>query len=133
MDKRRNLSPEVREARAAARAQTRAVRAYLEALQASGGRRGRRKSPQQELAEVKAHLETEADQLQRLNLIQKRIDAEKRLAEYKDPVDINALEAQFVKVANSYSARKGISYKAWREMGVAAAVLSKSGVARTRS
>ena len=133
MDKRRNLSPEVRAARAAARAQTRAVRAYLEGLQASAGRRGRRKSPQQELAEVQAQLESESDQLQRLSLIQKRIEAERRLAEYKDPVDIDALEAEFINVAKSYSARKGISYKAWREAGVAAAVLTKGGVSRTRS
>ena len=76
-------------------------------------------------------LENESDQLQRLALIQQRIDAEKRRAE--DPGDINALEAEFVNAAKSYSTRKGISYKAWREMGVAAAVLSKSGIARTRS
>ena len=133
MDKRRNLSPEVRAARAAARAETRAVRAYLEGLQTSTGRRGRRKSPQEELSEVEAQLEVESDQLQRLNLIQKRLDAERRLSDYKDPVDIEALEAQFVEVAKSYSARKAISYKAWREMGVAAAVLSRSGIARTRS
>ncbi|MCE2527063.1 MAG: hypothetical protein J4G00_05990 [Actinomycetia bacterium] len=133
MDKRRNLSPEVRAARAAARAETRAVRVYLEGLQASVGHRGRRKPPQQELAEVQAQLETESDQLRRLSLIQKRIDAQRRLAEYKDPVAIDALEAEFVNVAKSYSARKGISYKAWREMGVAAAVLSKGGIPRTRS
>ncbi len=131
MDKRRNLSPEVRAARAAARAQTKAVRAYLEALHSSAGRRGRRKSPQKELEEVQEKLENESDQLQRLALIQQRIDAEKRRAE--DPGDINALEAEFVNAAKSYSTRKGISYKAWREMGVAAAVLSKSGIARTRS
>lgn len=133
MDKRRNLSPEVREARAAARAETRAVRAYLEGLQASAGRRGRRKSPREELAAVQEKLETESDQLKRLSLIQKRIDAEQHLSEYKDPVDIKALEAEFANVAKSYSARKGISYKAWREMGVAAATLSKSGIPRTRS
>jgi hypothetical protein len=102
-------------------------------MQASVGRRGRRKSPQDELAEVQAQLETESDQLQRLSLIQKRLDAETRLSEYQDPVDIEALETQFVTVAKSYSARKGISYKAWREMGVPASVLSKSGIARTRS
>ena len=133
MDKRRNLSPEVREARAAARAETRAVRGYLEGLQASAGRRGRRSSPQEELAAVQAQLESESDQILRLNLIQKRIDAEGRLSEHRDPVDIEALEAEFVKIAKSYSDRKGISYKAWREMGIAASVLSKSGIARTRS
>ena len=132
MDKRSNLSPEIKEARAAARSETRAVRGYLEVLQTTSARRGRRKSPQQELDEVQAQLGTESDQIQRLALIQKRIDAEQRLSESSDPVDMEALESEFVRVAKSYSARKGISYKAWREMGVSAAVLGKSGVARTR-
>lgn len=133
MDKRRNLSPEVKAARAAARAETKAVRAYLEGLQVSTGRRGRRKSPQEELDTVQARLESESDQLQKLSLIQKRIDAEQRLSDYQDPVDIDALEAEYVKVARSFSERKGISYKAWREMGVPAKVLTKGGIARTRS
>ena len=132
MDKRSNLSPEVKEARAAARSETRAVRGYLEGLQTTSARRGRRKSPQQELDAVQAQLGTESDQIRRLALIQKRIDAEQRLSESSDPVDMEALESEFVRVAKSYSARKGISYKAWREMGVPAAVLGKSGIARTR-
>lgn len=132
MDKRSNLSPEVKQARAAARAETRAVRRYLEGLQATTARRGRRKTPQQELDAVKAQLDGESDQIQKLSLIQKRIDAERRLAESSDPVDIEALESEFVKVARSYSDRKAISYKAWREMGVSASVLSRSGIARTR-
>ena len=133
MDKRKNLSPEVREARAAARAETRAVRAYLEGLQSSAGRRRRRRSPQEELAAVQTQLETETDQIQRISLIQKRLDAERRLSEYQAPVDLETLQEQFVNVAKSYSARKGISYKAWREIGVPAAALTKSGIARTRS
>ncbi len=133
MDKRRNLSPEVREARAVARAETRAVRGYLEGMQTTAGRRGRRKTPQQELESVQAQLDMESDQIQRLALIQKRIDAEQRLSQYQDPVNIEALESEFVKVVKSYSDRRGISYKAWREMGVSAAVLGKSGIARSRS
>ena len=132
MDKRRNLSPEVREARAVARAETRAVRGYLEGLQ-TAGRRGRRKAPQQELESVQAQLDVESDQIQRLALIQKRIDAAQRLSQYQDPIDIEALESEFVMVAKSYSDRRGVSYKAWREMGVSAVVLGKSGIARTRS
>lgn len=133
MDKRRNLSPEVRAARAAARAETRTVRAYLEGLKSSKqGNRGR-KSPEKELEAVQAQLKTETDQIQKLSLIQRRIDAEKRLSEAPEPVDMEALEAGFIEAAKSYSARKGISYKAWREMGVPAATLSRSGIARTRS
>jgi hypothetical protein len=35
-----------------------------------------------------------------------------------------------VEVAASYSARQGISYDAWREIGVPAAVLREAGVSR---
>ncbi len=133
MDKRRNLSPEVRAARAAARAETRAVRAYLEGLQSSKDRRRVRKSPQEELMAVEAQLQSESDQIARLNLVQRRINAKRRLAEEKAPVDMATLEASFAEVAKSYSARRSISYKAWREMGVPAALLTRSGIARTRS
>ena len=35
-------------------------------------------------------------------------------------------------VAKSYSERKGISYSAWREIGVSADVLRRAGIAQTR-
>ena len=38
-------------------------------------------------------------------------------------VDIGALEAEFVKVAKSYGERTGVSYAAWRAVGVTPAVL----------
>ena len=132
MDRRKNLSPEVREARAAARAETRAVRAYLEGLESSRKPR-RSKSPRQELTAVQEKLQTESDQIQKLHLIQRRIDAERRIANAPPPVDMAALEEMFVKVAKSYSTRRGVSYKAWREMGVPASVLVRSAISRTRS
>ena len=44
--------------------------------------------------------------------------------------DLAGLEAEFTKVAKAYSARQGISYAAWRAVGVPAAVLKKAGVTR---
>ena len=44
--------------------------------------------------------------------------------------DISALEDGFVKVAKGYSSRKGISYNAWRTVGVSAAVLKRAGISR---
>ena len=41
------------------------------------------------------------------------------------------VEAAFVDVAKSYSDRQGISYSAWREVGVEASVLKRAGIART--
>ena len=40
------------------------------------------------------------------------------------------LEAEFVVVAADSGARRGISYEAWREAGVAAAVLKRAGIRR---
>jgi hypothetical protein len=45
-------------------------------------------------------------------------------------VDMTALEGDFVRVARSYSSRRGISYAAWREIGVDASVLKKAGLTR---
>jgi len=133
MDKRRNLSPEVKAARAAARLETRSVRAYLEGLQSMEDRPRHRKSPQQQVQEAEAKLATESDVIKKLALNQNLIDAQRRLSEDQVPVDLDALEEVFVKVAKSYSDRKSVSYKAWRAMGVPPSVLTKSGIARTRS
>jgi hypothetical protein len=37
-------------------------------------------------------------------------------------------EEGFVKVVGPYSARKGLTYAAWREVGVSHGVLTKAGV-----
>jgi hypothetical protein len=43
---------------------------------------------------------------------------------------IGFLEKAFVKVARAYSERNGISYSAWREIGVDPAVLKKAHINR---
>ena len=42
--------------------------------------------------------------------------------------DLTALEEQFVAVAYSYGARRGICYAAWRAVGVDPAVLQRAGI-----
>ncbi|HEX2192018.1 MAG TPA: hypothetical protein VHH09_02405 [Acidimicrobiales bacterium] len=44
--------------------------------------------------------------------------------------DIEALEAAFIAVAGAYSARKGLTYAAWRAVGVKPGVLRDAGIAR---
>ncbi len=44
--------------------------------------------------------------------------------------EIEALEASFIAVAGPYSARKGITYAAWRAVGVEPRVLRAAGVPR---
>lgn len=46
------------------------------------------------------------------------------------PADMEALEAGFIAVARPYSDRKGLSYAAWRAVGVKPRVLRAAGIAR---
>jgi hypothetical protein len=74
---------------------------------------------------------TTADPLRRLELIQRRIDLQSELEKMATTVDLSALEAEFVAVAEGYAVRKQISYEAWREAGVSAATLKSAGITRT--
>ena len=46
------------------------------------------------------------------------MDLQRELEAMGAKVDLSALEADFVKTASKYAQRKGISYAAWRELGV---------------
>jgi hypothetical protein len=122
-----------KKALAVGREQGRVIRGYLEALDSTRPKRGRKRtaeSVQRRLAAVHKELPG-ASGLTRVHLIQERIDLESELATLSgDGVDISELEAAFVKVAADYGSRKGISYTAWREAGVDAAVLKKAGIKR---
>ena len=104
-----------------------AIKAYLEALQ-TGKKRGRRPTPER-VEELQARVAVESDSLKRVELVQKRLDVEKQLA--APTVDLEALEGGFVEYAASYGLRKGITYAAWREVGVPASVLKAAGISRS--
>lgn len=131
--KRAPMSDSHKAALAEGREQGRAVRRYLEALEAHKPRRGRKRTPesiQKRLAAIEEKLPT-ADPLNRLQLTQERMDLERELAASSDGgADLSALEAAFVKAAKPYGERKGISYAAWRAAGVDPAVLRKAGITR---
>lgn len=114
------------------RNQSRAVKAYLEALEANKPKRGRKRTPEsvkKRLGALEADIPT-ADPLKRVQLIQERMDLERELANKQGAVDLSALESAFVKVAKPYSESKGISYAAFRELGVAPDVLKRAGITR---
>lgn len=120
---------------ATGREEGRVVRHYLEALEQTKPRRGRKRTPQtieKRLATIDVAL-TDADPLSRLQLTQEQLDLEAELFAFEETLDMPALEKDFVKVARAYGSRKGISYSTWRSVGVNAAVLQKAGIARTRS
>jgi uncharacterized protein YicC (UPF0701 family) len=129
----REVTEEHKAAMAAGRAESRAVRAYLEALDQVRPKRGRKRtaeSIQQRLDSLTVELD-QADAMDRLKLVQERMDLEAELALMGQTIDLTELEAEFVKVAASYSRRNGISYAAWREVGVEPTVLKAAGVKRS--
>jgi hypothetical protein len=127
----RRMTDEHKQALAEGRRQGKAVRDYLAALEAES-RKPRGRKPSQSPDEVQAQIDAEPDPAKRLDLIQKRLDVEERLAAENESVDLADLEGDFVAAIKPYAERKGLSYTALREAGVPAAVLKEAGVARTR-
>lgn len=127
------MSAEHKAALAVGRTQGRAVRVYLEALTANRPKRGRKRTPESiaaRLDKIESEI-VDANPVQRLQLVQERIDLEHELAASAETVDLSALEAEFVAAAKDYSERKGISYAAWREAGVPATTLKAAGISRS--
>lgn len=109
----------------------RVVRRYLSALDAQ--RTGRTAGKTAESLHFRMHqIDTEllsADPVRRLHLTQERIDLH---AEYlrltTGASDISELEKAFVRVARGYGDRHGISFSAWRQIGVDTEVLAAAGI-----
>lgn len=128
----RQMTEEHKAANAKARGENRAVAAYLEGLESNRPRPGRRRtaeSIQKRMEAIGEALES-ATPIRRVQLVQERIDLERALSAPSETVDISGLEDEFVRVAVSYSGRKGITYAAWREVGVPAAALRRAGISR---
>ena len=109
----------------------RVIRRYLSALDAQ--RVGRTPAKTAESLHFRMHeIDTEmlsADPVRRLHLTQERIDLH---AEYlrltTGTSDVSELEKAFVRVARGYGDRHGISFSAWRQIGVDAEVLAAAGI-----
>ena len=132
MAAKREMSKEHKEALAEGRRQGKAVRSYLEALERHKPKRGRKRTAEsinRQLDRINASLE-DADQVRKLQLIQDRMDLTEELHRIENKPDLSALEEEFVSAAKPYSERKGISYAAWRELGVEAAILKRAGITR---
>jgi hypothetical protein len=127
-----SMSAEHKAALAEGRTQSKAVRQYLEALEAHKPKRGRKRTPES----IKKRLDAldglidSADPLKRLQLVQERMDLTQELANMEDKPDLGALEKGFTDAAKAYGARKGITYAAWRELGVDPSTLKAAGITR---
>ena len=127
------MTAEHKAALANGRAEGRVVRDYLEALRINKPKRGRKRtadSIRKRLAAIAKELDS-ADPLTELKLTQEQMDLEVELANFGATVDMSALEKDFIKVARTYSERQGISYTAWRKVGVEPRVLKAAGIPRS--
>jgi hypothetical protein len=130
--KKRSMSDSHKAALAVGRDQGRQVRRYIEALEATKPRRGRKRTTEtvaKRLAAVEAELSS-AVGLDKVHLVQELMDLQAELAQKTESVDMAALESGFVEAAREYGDRKGLTYAAWRAVGVPANVLRAAGIAR---
>lgn len=126
------MSDEHKAALAKGRLEGRVVRDYLEGLRATKPKRGRKRTAdtiKTRLDAIEVELAS-ASPLDELLLVQERRDLEAELAAKSNAIDMDALEAEFVKVAKSYSDSKSISYASWRDVGVPASTLKRAGIGR---
>ena len=112
-----------------------AIRDYLKALEQNAPQRGRKRTTESVGRQI-ATLEDElagASITKRLGLIQQRIELEADLEALSQAssVDLTALEAGFATYAAAYGGRRGISYAAWREIGVSSTTLKSAGIRRS--
>jgi hypothetical protein len=130
--KKSNMSVAHKKALANGRNEGRVIREYLEIVEATKPRRGRRRTPEsiaRRLAAISAELKT-ADPVTQVRLIQERLNLRTELAGMKSKTEVVAAETKFVKVAKSFSERNDITYDAWREFGVVPTVLKRAGIAK---
>ncbi len=131
--KKSQMSNAHKNALATGRREGRVIREYLEIVEATKPRRGRRRTPEsiaRRLSAINSELRS-ADPVTKVRLLQERLNLRTELAGMKTKAEVAAAEAKFVKVARSFSTRNDITYDAWLEFGVSDAVLKKAGIAKS--
>jgi hypothetical protein len=131
---RKPMSSGHKAALARGRAESASVRHYLQALETTKPKRGRKRTPasiDKRLAAIESQLAT-ADALTKLHLLQEQKDLTDERSRVDKVKDLSALEKKFIKVAKAYGERKGITYGTWRAAGVSAHVLEAAEISRAR-
>lgn len=112
--------------------QERLVRRYLSVLETNKAGRGVKRAADaigNRITKVDELL-VSADPLTRVHLTQERIELHAeyvRITNGNHP-DVSQVERDFVRVVRSYGDRYGITYAAWRQVGVEATVLEQAGI-----
>lgn len=129
----RAMSASHKAALAVGRTQASAVRAYLDALEMHKPKRGRKVTPETMRSRI-TKLRDEAKRApksKQLQLVQDRMDLEAALAASEEVFDMAPLKKGFTKHAKAYARNKGISYAAFKEIGVPVPVLKEAGISRS--
>ena len=106
------MSAEHKQALAVGREESRAVRRYLEAVEAHKPKRGRKRTVdgiETRLTQIESRM-ANADALSRVHLAQERLNLQTELATKEDTFDLTALEQGFVQAARGHGERKGLTY-----------------------
>jgi len=121
------MTDEHKAALALGRTEGRAVRNYMAALQSTQAprRRGRKGKTAAELQTAIMEANDPMERLRLRPLLRAALEEESL-----ETIDMEALQADFIKVLASYSERTGLTYADWREEGVPAAVLKEAGMSR---
>jgi hypothetical protein len=133
--KKRPMTDDHKAKLAQGRNESRVVSRYLEAINAGKGKRGRKRTPDSvsmQISKIDREL-PDASAIVKLELTQRRLDLVIELERLSVRVDLRVVEKDFVKIAKSYADRTGISYSAFRTLGVPADVLKKAGISRSRA
>jgi uncharacterized Ntn-hydrolase superfamily protein len=133
--KKRPMTDDHKAKLAQGRNESRVVSRYLEAINAGKGKRGRKRTPDSvsmQISKIDREL-PDASAIVKLELTQRRLDLVIELERLSVRVDLRGVEKDFVKIAKSYADRTGISYSAFRTLGVPADVLKKAGISRSRA
>lgn len=132
------MTPEHKAKLAEGREHARIVGNYLDALEVTKPKRGRKvtlESQQAKLARAEEAVK-DATGVEKLRLTQEIMDLQGdiEVRQSADPTtDITALQAAFVKIAKSYGESKGYSKKAFAALGVPAEVLKEAGFGRANA
>jgi hypothetical protein len=129
-DKKPEMTQAHKKALANGRAEGKIIREYLEIVEATKPRRGRKRTPEsiaKRLTAINVEMRS-ADPVTKVRLVQEKLNLRSELAGMKTPAQVKAAETKFVKVAKSFSDRNDISFDAWREVGVSPAVLKRAGI-----
>ena len=128
------MSAEHKAALAEGRTQGRAVRAYLEALEANRPKRGRKRTPdsiKKRLQTIETELAVGRQTARPPPAAGTSRPARRARREWTRAVDLAGVEKDFIAAAKAYGERKGISYATWREAGVSPSVLKQAGISRS--